>query len=155
MININKKEVLTTLLAIIETNYHDVVFLNCWAIGLIGKLPAHEYWLEQLEFCQTLGCTENAIHEELFSSGIDVGKIFPRLLIGLLYLKLQKDEIGLVDFERELVDISDAYDMPELDIEYVNTALSRKEWDPDFRQLLDGMAQESLDKLRQVEKLVM
>ncbi|NHZ42961.1 hypothetical protein [Massilia aquatica] len=155
MININKNEFLTTLLAIIETNYHDVGFLNCWAIGVMGKLSVHEYWLEQLEFCQTLACSENAIKEELFSSGINVETIFPRLLIGLLYLRLQKDEIGRVDFERELVDISDAYDMPELDIEYVNTELSREEWDPDFRQLLDGMAHESLDKLRQVEELVM
>lgn len=37
MININKNEVPITLLAIIQTKYHDVDYLNRWAIGMFGK----------------------------------------------------------------------------------------------------------------------
>ncbi|NHZ35785.1 hypothetical protein [Massilia rubra] len=141
------------LFAIIQAKYVNVDFLNSWAIRMRCKLPEHTDWLGQLEVCQNLECAEGVLREEVINSGIDVSKTLPKLFVGFLYLRLKKKELTLQEFESELIDIADAYDIAGLEIERIKVALPELEANFEFQKLLDEMACQSLDHLRQVEAL--
>lgn len=120
-----------------------------------GKLPGDHHWLHELEYCQHIDCAETALEQELRYLKNDVGKKLPQLVVGFLYLRFLQQELTLCDLESEIVDVVDGSHVVGMDVEHVRMTLPNLASNLIFRQVLDGLANESMNHLHQVEAMTM
>ena len=122
------------LLAAIESNFMSIPFLQNWTEKLIDILESPPDWLIDLTMCFDSDEALNVLRKNLVLSGevLDDEK-YGGILVGFFYLSYLNKKISFQKFQSEILDVIDAYEIENLDIEEIGPIF---ETEPDIEGLL-------------------
>lgn len=105
------------LFAVIETGTWTVEEVRAWADAVIQAVAVPARWVLDLSLARSRPDASAAATRALEEGGGMLPDDLPELMIGLLYLRLQRGDLSKRDFVAEVGDVADAYQASVFDSE--------------------------------------
>ncbi len=105
------------LFALLESNFISIHFLQNWTEKLIDISKSPPDWLFDLTMCSDSNEALNVLRKNLALSGETLDDEYGGILVGFFYLSYMNKKISFQKLRYEILDVIDAYEIENLDIE--------------------------------------